>query len=141
MRSIITWILILHACHFPVLFPDLDGECRGTPTASWGELNAWHVVMIGVRPNDDIDRGPIRTGREPENGDEHLHPLGAPATVTARTQTRQLCTALNLSPSRSIDRLGELVVQTAERPEFEKRCHCAVPDSRGVCISFCSWQV
>lgn len=61
MRLLLTWILVLNLLHLPVLFPDLDGECRGTPIHSLTEAHAWHVVMFGVRPNDDIDQGPIRT--------------------------------------------------------------------------------
>lgn len=64
MRAILHWILILHVLHLPVPFPDLDGECRGAPIHSLSEAHAWHVMILGVCPNEDIDRGPIRTHRD-----------------------------------------------------------------------------
>jgi hypothetical protein len=54
-------VLALHTVHAPIPVPDLDGECRGTPIHSLAEGSAWHPVLLGVRPNDDVDRGPIRT--------------------------------------------------------------------------------
>lgn len=62
MRAVLLWILVLHTLHLPIPCPDLDGECRGTSITSFTEPHAWHVLILGVRPNDDIDRGPFRTG-------------------------------------------------------------------------------
>lgn len=67
MNRFLTWILILSTLHVPVYLPDTDGECRGTPIESLIESQAWHPVLLGVRPNDDIDRGPIRTDDEQES--------------------------------------------------------------------------
>lgn len=64
MKSRVTWLLILLTIHAPVPCPDLDGECRGAPIESLAEMQAWHVLLLGVRPNDDIDRGPIRPSDE-----------------------------------------------------------------------------
>ena len=67
MHRFLTWVLILHTLHAPVFMPDLDGECRGTPIVSLIENQAWHPVLLGVRPNNDLDRGPIRTNDEQES--------------------------------------------------------------------------
>lgn len=82
MKSCIEWLLILLTVHAPVPCPDLDGECRGTPIESLAEMQAWHVLMLGIRPNDDIDRGPIRSNDpdEPYTPDET--PLGKLAVVS-----------------------------------------------------------
>lgn len=60
MKTCLTWLLVLLTIHAPVPCPDLDGECRGTPINSLTETQAWHVLLLGIRPADDIDRGPIR---------------------------------------------------------------------------------
>ena len=60
MKAWIAWLLILLTIHAPFPCPDLDGECRGTPIESLAEMQAWHILLLGIRPNDDIDRGPIR---------------------------------------------------------------------------------
>ena len=60
MRAAVSILLVLHLLHLPVPCPDLDGECRGVPIEGLADANAWHVVLLGVRPNDDVDRGPIR---------------------------------------------------------------------------------
>lgn len=62
MRAIFAIILVLQLLHLPVPCPDLDGECRGTPIESIADGNAWHLLITGVRPNSDIDRGPIHSG-------------------------------------------------------------------------------
>ena len=82
MKSGVAWLLILLTIHAPVPCPDLDGECRGTPIESLAEMQAWHVLMLGVRPNDDIDRGPIRPSDQghPTTPDET--PFGKLAVVS-----------------------------------------------------------
>lgn len=82
MRSAMRWLLILLTIHAPVPCPDLDGECRGSPIESLAEMQAWHVLMLGIRPNDDIDRGPIRPSDQnaPSTPDET--PLGKLAVVS-----------------------------------------------------------
>jgi len=62
MRAIVAIILVLQLLHLPVPCPDLDGECRGTPIESITDGNAWHLLITGVRPNSDIDKGPIHSG-------------------------------------------------------------------------------
>lgn len=141
MQSVIAWILMLHACHLPIPFPDLDGECRGAPIASMAELDAWHVIMLGVRPNDDVDRGPIRTHQESQEADQHQNPLGDPATLIAKTSELRLALALDLLPSLSSDRLGELVVAARLQPALQCSSQFTISDIRGRCISFCCWQV
>ncbi len=65
MRRVLSCVLLLHILHVPIPFPDLDGECRGATISSLFEGHAWHVLLIGVRPQDDIDRGPIHTSQDP----------------------------------------------------------------------------
>lgn len=60
MKSCVTWLLVLLTIHAPIPCPDLDGECRGAPINSLTEAHAWHVLLMGIQPADDIDRGPIR---------------------------------------------------------------------------------
>lgn len=60
-RIALIWIVVLHAAHVPLPVPDLDGECRGTPIPNLAASNAWHVLVLGVLPNNDIDQGPFRT--------------------------------------------------------------------------------
>src|SRR5438093_9845191 len=81
MQSTVSWLLILLTIHAPVPCPDLDGECRGSPIESLAEMQAWHVLLLGIRPNDDIDRGPIRPDEQtPCTPDET--PLGKLAVVS-----------------------------------------------------------
>ncbi len=67
MRAVLIWIVVLHTLHLPLPCPDLDGECRGTLISSLTQLHAWHVLILGVRPNDDIDRGPFRTNHRSDD--------------------------------------------------------------------------
>lgn len=83
MRSAMRWLLILLTIHAPVPCPDLDGECRGSPIESLAEMQAWHVLMLGIRPNDDIDRGPIRPGDEGSPTTPEETPFGKWAVVSA----------------------------------------------------------
>ena len=45
--------------HLPLPCYDLDGENCGRPTHGIFDVAAWHIVFLGVKPEDDIDRGPI----------------------------------------------------------------------------------
>ena len=83
MKSVVVWLLILLTIHAPVPCPDLDGECRGAPIESLAEMQAWHVLLLGVRPNDDIDRGPIRPNDEGSSTTPDETPLGKLAVVGA----------------------------------------------------------
>ena len=76
VRAVLVWILVLHTLHLPLPCPDLDGECRGTPITSLTESHAWHVLILGVRPNDDIDRGPFRTGDKNDDSAPAESPFG-----------------------------------------------------------------
>ena len=97
MKTGIAWLLILLTIHAPVPCPDLDGECRGTPIESLAEMRAWHVLLLGIRPNDDIDRGPIRPSDEgnPTTPDET--PFGklvvVGASVSSSANVAQLVAA------------------------------------------------
>ncbi len=102
MKAGVVWLLILLAIHAPIPFPDLDGECRGSPISSLAEMQAWHVLMLGVRPNDDIDRGPIRQDdQSPCTPDET--PLGKLAVVSVAVSNSASAVALwNVEPIGSV---------------------------------------
>lgn len=73
---LIRYFLIATLLHCPVPCPDLDGECRGVPIENLADVNAWHVLLIGVKPNDDIDRGPIRQRDNNSTDDPAQSPFG-----------------------------------------------------------------
>lgn len=83
MRACITWLLILLTVHAPLPCPDLDGECQGTPIESLAEMQAWHVLLLGVRPADDIDRGPIHPTDPDDPATPDETPFGKLAVVSA----------------------------------------------------------
>lgn len=82
MKTSIAWLLILLTIHAPIPCPDLDGECRGSPIESLAEMQAWHVLMLGIRPNEDIDRGPIRPSDEEHPTTPDETPFGKLAVVS-----------------------------------------------------------
>jgi hypothetical protein len=142
VRTLLAWVLILHTLHLPIPFPDLDGECRGVPILSLSNSNAWHVLLIGVRPNDDIDRGPIRTSHQPNGRAPGETPFGDPVAVTVAT----------FEPGAEVVSVWHFLLpdtQSSDRTADEC-CHqrrlafggaTATRSSRVVCVSFCSWQV
>ena len=137
LRYLVGWVLILHAVHLPIPFPDLDGECRGTPIHSLAEEQAWHIVLLGVQPQDDIDRGPIRTGKA---GEERLADtlFGAYAVIAARE-------VLHADFAIAIVTFVLSLQITAATWLYRKFRGSDVgpPESlaRNACISFCSWQI
>lgn len=142
MRTVLGWILIVHVLHLPVPFPDLDGECRGAPINSLSELHAWHVLLIGVRPNDDIDRGPIHTDGDPQSNASDDSLFGDWAIVTSSHASSlpefswlpALAAPLNLVVQTSEENVACLRLCGVERKP-------AVPIARAACVCFCSWQV
>ena len=82
MRATVSILLALHLLHLPVLCPDLDGECRGVPIEGLADAKAWHIILLGVRPNDDVDRGPIRPFGH-DSDEPSQSPFGDHAAVTA----------------------------------------------------------
>lgn len=142
MRHVLCWVLIVHALHLPVPVPDMDGECRGAPINSLSELHAWHVLMIGVRPNDDIDRGPIHTDGDPQNNDPDHSLFGDWANV-ASFQSGSL-TEFSWLPT--LTAWLHLVVQSSNEHVACLRLHGlerkpVVPIARVACVCFCSWQI
>lgn len=83
MNAAISILMILQLVHVPILCPDLDGECRGVPIESLAEGHAWHVVLLGVLPNDDVDRGPIRSQNQDSPWRHTESPFGDPAMIAA----------------------------------------------------------
>lgn len=137
MRSLVGWVLILHALHCPVLFPDLDGECRGTPIQSLTEGHAWHVVLLGIRPNDDIDRGPIRTD---DAGQER--PSATVFDSYALVAARGFASAEFAIPTIFLDSGIPLHATTLPLREYGgSHSSPAIPRARAACISFCTWQI
>lgn len=99
MKSGIAWLLILLTIHAPVPCPDLDGECRGVPIEGLAEMQAWHVLMLGIRPNDDIDRGPIRPSDQENPTTPDETPLGKLAVVSvAVTHSANAVAVWDLEP-------------------------------------------
>lgn len=78
-RRMLVIIVILHTAHAPVPVPDLDGEWQGVAIGGLADPAAWGFVLLGVRPNDDIDRGPIRNERSRDTADPLEQPFGATA--------------------------------------------------------------
>lgn len=135
MYRFVTWILILHTLHAPVFMPDTDGECRGAPIESLIESQAWHPVLLGVRPNDDIDRGPIRTGDEQESSFDGSQ-FGDLA-ILGRVATNSISSVLLF-----------LVASLHEEFRVEGlRVFSAVPSmpppvaGRSVCVCYCIWRI
>src|SRR5712691_5279505 len=109
MKAGIVWLLILLTIHAPVPCPDLDGECRGSPIESLAEMQAWHVLLLGIRPNDDIDRGPIRPDDQtPRTPDET--PLGKLAVVSVAVSNSASVAAVSAAEPICSDRLLLLAV-------------------------------
>lgn len=65
-NRVLVVVVALHMAHVPVPIPDLDGEWQGVAIGGLSDPAAWGFMMLGVRPADDIDRGPIR---DPESSD------------------------------------------------------------------------
>jgi hypothetical protein len=51
------------------------------PTEGLADANAWHVVLLGVRPHDDVDRGPIRPVQDDSDDDRSQSPFGDHAAI------------------------------------------------------------
>lgn len=142
MRSLWVWISIAHALHLPVPFPDLDGECRGLPIVSLVQGHAWHVLIIGVQPNDDIDRGPLRAPHHPRTDEPIPTPWGDVAVVTHAGLDPA---AIVASPTPFLDSPDGHAL-TFMRAMPHRRQHpgdgnCASPTARTACVRFCSWQI
>lgn len=78
-RRLFVILVILHTAHVPVPVPDLDGEWQGVAIGGLADPAAWGFVLLGVRPNDDIDRGPIRHASPRDTADQTGPPFGAAA--------------------------------------------------------------
>lgn len=139
MRLSLRWTLVLHLLHCPIPFPDLDGECRGTPIASLAEFHAWHVMMLGVRPNDDIDRGPIRTTDEPTESAPEQSAFGSPAIVRAAPAPPQPSAESSISSPN----LAICILRNEVATLRHARCDhkLVLPVSRAARVCFCSWQI
>jgi hypothetical protein len=81
VRHVVILLLSLHLAHVPVPVPDLDGEWQGAAIGGLTDTNAWGFVLLGVRPNDDVDHGPIRQDRPGDRTDSDGSPFGV-AVVT-----------------------------------------------------------
>ena len=100
MKTGLVWLLILLTVHAPVPCPDLDGECRGTPIESLAEMQAWHVLLLGIRPNDDIDRGPIRPSDEESPTTPDETPFGKLVVVSGSvSSSASMAQAVDVEPN------------------------------------------
>ncbi len=140
MRTILTWILMLHLLHGPIPVPDLDGECRGTPIANLSELHAWHIILLGIRPNADVDRGPFRGDHE-HHEDSSAEPIfGKYAIVTASDSALvQVYVESMISTPNLEFRLKQHDVQTSWQARLD--IEPVLPVSRAACVCLCSWQI
>jgi len=75
-RRLLVIIVILHTGHAPVPVPDLDGEWQGVAVGGLTDPAAWGFVLLGVRANDDIDRGPVRHESPCDTSDPTGQPFG-----------------------------------------------------------------
>lgn len=142
MCKVLSWILVVHALHLPVPFPDLDGECRGTPIRSLSELHAWHILLVGVQPNDDIDHGPFHTEDEGDDSNSSGSLFGETAIVAPSSPavsgiacTQRAAFGLTLRCGFANVLWPHLCRPVALVSHF----HATV--ARIACISFCVWQV
>lgn len=133
-RHILILVLVLHTVHAPIPVPDLDGECRGTPIHSLAEGSAWHPVLLGVRPNDDVDRGPIRTDESGTSFD------GSQFGNLAIVQGRQIP-----ANSLAISLMSVLEARPIELPLVVSRAGWGEPifesGARAVSVRLCRWQI
>lgn len=116
--------------------PDLDGECRGTPIHSLMEGQAWHPILLGVRPNDDVDRGPIRTDESGTCFD--LAPFGEFANTQVRPLTGLTPWASGLYP------IPDVCLPTNLCSTSHSGCDrnaTLIQGSRTASVHFCRWQV
>jgi hypothetical protein len=141
MRRILVYLLLLNAIHLPIPFPDLDGECRGTPINGLTDGNAWHVLITGVMPNDDIDRGPMRNDREPLGEAPGETPFGDPAAIAAGkvSAPRLMLDSRSCVTTLVPDDLGVISSNSRQIAVVDDRP--PIPVARASCVCFCSWQV
>lgn len=135
MHRFLTWVLILHTLHAPVFMPDTDGECRGAPIESLTESQAWHPVLLGVRPNDDLDRGPIRTGDQQDSSFDgsQFGDLAILGTVSVNSPSSAVWLPVVLS--HEVFRVEALRV-------FPAVPAIASPVAgRAACVSYCLWRI
>jgi hypothetical protein len=136
----LAWVLILHVLHLPVPFPDLDGECRGAPILSLFEWQAWHVLMIGIRPSDDIDRGPIHSNGDSRTNAADDTPFGGLAIVAASSAITTIAWDA-LCPTSSDQGLEATVGDFTACRLYGLDRTPIVPSARAACVYYCSWQV
>lgn len=141
VRRILAWLLTLHALHVPIPFPDLDGECRGAPIVSLSDLNAWNVLLIGVRPNDDIDRGPIRNRRDPGSDLPSDSPFGDPPVLSTGSFTAaRILYSSDVAIARDF-RFKDRSSGWTSCGVIQSDPSSAVRSARTTCVCQCSWQV
>ena len=141
-RVCLLFILVLQMLHLPLPCPDLDGECRGTPILSLADANAWHLLITGVRPNDDVDRGPFRT----DDSDRHRVPSDSPyrdlaicgASVPVISCVMELGRSLEC-PATSVS-LSQTYLDTKVR-SFLPIDDVWISDSRKLRATTCVWRI
>ena len=136
MRVWLLWILVLQTLHLPVPFPDLDGECRGMPIQSLTDACAWHVLILGVCPNKDVDRGPFRTDEQNEGTSPVGSPFGQPGTnLNSASEATQILGGpilpafqpISLLPHDRVDpAFGSRRSQTEHERSLSSRVNCAL---------------
>ncbi len=94
VRASLLYLLVLQMLHLPLPCPDLDGECRGTPILSLADTNAWHPLLLGVRPNGDIDRGPFGNNGAEGKKTPSDSPYGDLAVTATASSTSVHCVSV-----------------------------------------------
>ena len=142
MKSGVTWLLMLLTIHAPVPCPDLDGECRGAPIESLAEMQAWHVLLLGVRPNDDIDRGPIRPSDEESPLSPDETPFGKLVVVSGSVSSSTSMAQLGAAEPIGWNHLPLLAVDLSFSGVAPARWLSDIPDSSCRRLSrLCVWRV
>ena len=138
----IAFVLLLQTLHLPLPCPDLDGECRGKPIVSLLDANAWHILLLGVRPSDDIDRGPFKTDDPGEDRSASQSPFGDEGMVRAAgtTDCDQVIRSELLAETRMLLR-SILTISYTESHFLNADIHCRLPSARTLRTLTCVWVI
>lgn len=142
-NRILISLLILQMLHLPLPCPDLDGECRGTPIESLNDSNAWHVVITGILPNVDVDRGPFRSDDPERENRPSDSPYGDLAISSAPVIVAQQESTESVDLSRNVAALSALTgsqLRTSSR-EFSIPQGSILVDARALRAKSCIWLI
>jgi hypothetical protein len=110
----ILWLVLVCVAHVPLPCFDGDWEDRGIPFDSVFDPHAWHTLLLGIVPPDDIDRGPFR-----DDAGDSGSPYGLPFLVRTVTAAPAPSGLLDSGPS-GFERVARLSRMPAARPQEER---------------------